>query len=62
MSHEGNDRIIDKAIDDMIRGIECPSCSYTDTYTHRSEEHGLILTCTDCDDRYEISFSLTKRE
>jgi len=61
MSHEGNDRIIDKAIDDMIRGIECPSCGYTDTYTHRSEEHGLILTCTDCGDSYGISFSLTRR-
>ena len=55
MSHEGNDRIIDKAIDEMVKGVECPE-NHIDTYNHRSKEHGLMLMCNVCEDGYSISF------
>ena len=62
MSHEGNDKIIDKAIDDTVRGIECPTCSLTDTYTVSDDyrEYRLVLMCNDCEAKYAISFEEVK--
>jgi hypothetical protein len=59
MSHEGNDRIIDKAIDEMVKGVECPE-NHIDTYTYDSPEHGLMLMCNVCEDGYSISFKEVK--
>ena len=69
MSHEGNDKIIDTIMCDMevienhgVKGIVCPNCSHTDTYTYDSPHHGLLLMCNVCEDGYEISFEEVKDE
>ena len=64
MSHEGNDRIIDEAIDGMIEGIECPTCSITNTYTVSDgyREYRLVLMCNNCEAKYAISFEEVKDE
>ena len=45
-----------------VKGIVCPTCSHTDTYTYDSPHHGLLLMCNVCEDGYEISFEEVKDE